>query len=147
MPISITLRFLLRSLLVFLLSAPIIVLLLSVQIVPSVPAGEVLNPEEISRIEQLLLKTAPRSPGIASLQNIQLSAEELNLILRYGLNLMNLSPSLTDSCIPNGCIPSMSELFPLLTDILTPPLPDPPPAPLPHLPDPFPDLLPNWPPF
>jgi hypothetical protein len=93
MPISITLRFLVRSLLVFLLSAPIIVLLLSVQIVPSVPAGEVLNPEEISRIEQLLLKTAPRSPGIASLQNIQLSAEELNLILRYGLNLMNLSPA------------------------------------------------------
>lgn len=94
MPILVTLRFLVRSLLVFLLSAPFIVFLLSVQKVPNIPAGESLNPEEISRIEQLLVETVPRSPGIAGLQNLQLSAEELNLILRYGLNLINLSPTL-----------------------------------------------------
>ena len=116
MPILVTLRFLFRSLLVFILSAPAIVLLLSVQTVPSVPASESLNAEEISQIEQLLLKTAPRSPGIASLQNLQLSAEELNLILRYGLNLTNLSPAWAAQLSIEGEALSASFSFKLLAE-------------------------------
>ena len=116
MPILVTLRFLFRSLLVFILSAPAIVLLLSVQTVPSVPASESLNAEEISQIEQLLLKTAPRSLGIASLQNLQLSAEELNLILRYGLNLTNLSPAWAAQLSIEGEALSAAFSFELLAE-------------------------------
>jgi hypothetical protein len=92
MPVLNTLRIFLRPLIVFLLSAPVVVLLLSVQTGPSVPAGEFLNAEEMSRIEQLLLDAAPSSPGTPGLQELQLNIDELNLLLRYGLNLMNLSP-------------------------------------------------------
>ena len=93
MPVLNTLRIFLRPFIVFLLSAPIVVLLLAVQTGPKVPAGESLSAEEMFRIEQLLLDSAPGSPGTPGLQELQLNIDELNLLVRYGLNLLNLSPS------------------------------------------------------
>ncbi len=85
-------RLLLLPLLVLLLIAPVIVLLLSVQTGASVGSQPALSANELSRIEQLLLETAPQSPSSASLQRMRLDAEELNLLLRYSVDVMNLSP-------------------------------------------------------
>ena len=85
------LSILLRSVLVLLLSAPIIILLLSVQTGPSVVMEQAITGPEISQIESLLIDEAPQSPGDASVQEIALNAQELNLLLRYAIDVMNLS--------------------------------------------------------
>lgn len=87
-------KLLLRPLLVLFLSAPFIVLLLSVQTGPTVTTIQPLSSVEISRIEQLLLASAPQSPANASMQELQLNEDELNLLLRYSVDVMNLSPTL-----------------------------------------------------
>lgn len=84
---------LLRPLLVLLGSAPLVLLLLSVETRPRISNDEPLSPAEISQIEQLLLEGAPQSPSLMSLQRLQLDADELNLLLRYGVDVMNLSPA------------------------------------------------------
>ena len=83
---------LLLSLLVILLSGPFIVLLLAVQTEPDVTNPPALTSNEISRVEQLLLKNAPQSPSARSEQNLQLNADELNLLLSYSINMTRLSP-------------------------------------------------------
>ncbi|PCI75505.1 MAG: hypothetical protein COB20_12730 [SAR86 cluster bacterium] len=82
---------LLRTLVVLLLSAPVIVLLLSIETSPSHVAEQQFSDEELSRIETLLLESAPQSPSNVSRHELQLNAEELNLLLRYAANIMNLS--------------------------------------------------------
>ena len=74
------------------LSGPFIVLLLAVQTEPAVTNAPALTSNEISRIEQLLLKSAPQSPSARSEQNLQLNADELNLLLSYSINMTRLSP-------------------------------------------------------
>lgn len=76
--------------LVLLLSAPIIILLLSVQTSPSVVVDRTISSQEISQIETILLESAPQSQTNAALQEIQLNARELNLLLRYSGNVMRL---------------------------------------------------------
>ena len=83
---------LLLSLLVILLSGPFIVFLLAVQTEPAVTNAPPLTSNEISRVEQLLLKNAPQSPSARSEQNLQLNADELNLLLSYSINMTRLSP-------------------------------------------------------
>jgi len=83
---------LLRPVLALLLSAPVIIFLLSVQTEPTVTATRALDPDEISQLEQLILDSAPQNPTNPSLQQIQLDANELNLLLRYSVDVMNLSP-------------------------------------------------------
>ena len=83
---------LLLSLLVILLCGPFIVFLLAVQTEPAVTNAPPLTSNEISRVEQLLLKNAPQSPSARSEQNLQLNADELNLLLSYGINMTRLSP-------------------------------------------------------
>ena len=86
------LRHFLRAFLVLLVSAPIVILLLSVQTAPSVSIEQSLSPAEISRIERLLLENAPESPGSEQQQEIHLDSEELNLLLRYALEITNQTP-------------------------------------------------------
>lgn len=74
------------------LSGPFIVLLLAVQTEPAVTNPPALTSNEISRVEQLLLKSAPQSPSARSEQNLQLNADELNLLLSYSINMTRLSP-------------------------------------------------------
>ena len=82
---------LLRTLVVLLLSTPVIVLLLSIETSPSLVAEQRFTDEELSRIETLLLESTPQSPSIASRHELQVNSEELNLLLRYAVNIMNLS--------------------------------------------------------
>ena len=74
------------------LSGPFIVLLLAVQTEPAVTTAPALTSNEISRVEQLLLRSAPQSPSARSEQNLQLNADELNLLLSYSINMTRLSP-------------------------------------------------------
>ena len=82
---------LLRTIVVLLLSTPIIVLLLAIETSPRHVAKQYFSGEELSRIETLLLESTPRSPSYASRHELQLTSEELNLLLRYAVNIMNLS--------------------------------------------------------
>lgn len=84
----------LRAFLVLLVSAPIVVLLLSVETSRSVDVEESISPTEVSRIERLLLENAPESPGSEQQKDIRLSSEELNLLLRYALEITNQTPQL-----------------------------------------------------
>ncbi len=83
---------LLLSLLVILLSGTFILLLFAVQTEPAVTNAPTLTSNEISRVEQLLLKNAPQSPSARSEQNLQLNADELNLLLSYSINMTRLTP-------------------------------------------------------
>lgn len=83
-------RVLLRSLLALLLSAPIILLVLALQTTSSVPVPASLDRGEIARIEQMLLENTPQSPANASQQQLHLNADELNLLLRYGIEVLGL---------------------------------------------------------
>ena len=82
---------LLRTLAVLLLSTPVILLLLAIETSPSHVAEKQFSSKELSRIEALLLESTPRSPSYASRHELQLNSEELNLLLRYAANIMNLS--------------------------------------------------------
>jgi hypothetical protein len=81
-----------RALLVLLISAPIVVLILAIESGPSVPDQQAISPEDISHIERLLLENAPRSPDSEQQQEIRLNGEELNLLLRYALEITNQAP-------------------------------------------------------
>jgi hypothetical protein len=84
---------LLRPIVVQLLSAPVIALLLSIETSPNLVIEQQFSGQELNRIETLLLESTPQSPGNASLQELQLDSEELNLLLRYAVSIMNLSAS------------------------------------------------------
>lgn len=86
-------RVLLNSVLVLLLSTPIIVLVLALQTTPSVAVQESLTRGEIAKIEQLLLENTPQSPGNAGSQQLHLDAAELNLLARYGFEALGLAPN------------------------------------------------------
>ncbi len=86
-------KLLLGSVIALALSAPAIVLLLSVETSPSLITKQQVSTDEISKIETLLLENTPQTPNTAGLQELQLDAEELNLLLRYAVNIMNLSPN------------------------------------------------------
>jgi len=83
-------RVLLTSVLALLLSAPILLLVLALQTTPSVPQQALLDPNEISRIEQMLLENTPQSPTNPGQQQLHLDADELNLLLRYGVEVLGL---------------------------------------------------------
>ncbi len=83
-------RVLLTSVLALLLSAPILLLVLALQTTPSVPQQALLDPNEISRIEQMLLENTPQSLTNPGQQQLHLDADELNLLLRYGVEVLGL---------------------------------------------------------
>lgn len=81
-------RGLLQSLLALLLSSPIILLVLTLQTTPAVTARPALDSNEIALIEQILLENTPQSPANASQQQLHIDADELNLLLRYGIEVL-----------------------------------------------------------
>ncbi len=83
---------LLRTLVVLLLSAPVIVLLLAIETSPRLVTEQQLTSEELNRIETLLLESTPQTPANAGVQELHLNSQELNLLLRYAIDIMNLSP-------------------------------------------------------
>ena len=92
MPLSRLIKLLLRSLLALLISSPFVVLLLALQSERLVPANAPLSAMELNEVEQLLLESAPQSTLTASSRELQLSSEELNLLQRYGFQVMGLLP-------------------------------------------------------
>jgi uncharacterized protein YpmS len=87
-------RYLLRSLAVLLLSAPIIVLLISLQTGATVGLKPELTNLEISQVQQLLLESAPRNPNSPSIQHVILAREQLDILLRYSIELVDISTPL-----------------------------------------------------
>jgi hypothetical protein len=92
MPLSRIINLLLRSLLALLISSPFIFLLLALQSERLVPANAVLSAAELNEVEQLLLESAPESTLAPSRRQLQLSSRELNLLQRYGFQVMGLLP-------------------------------------------------------
>ncbi len=124
MPISRILRLLLRPLIVLAASTPITMLLLSIETGPIVNSADSLTAEEITRIEQLLIESAPSSPGTPGRQSIDLNVDELNLFLNYGLNLLDLSRAwATQLSLEEGLLQSevsieiLSDWIPLYLNI------------------------------
>ncbi|MFT4861468.1 MAG: hypothetical protein ACI95C_000678 [Pseudohongiellaceae bacterium] len=74
-----------KTVLVLILSAPVVLLLASIQATRLVPASGNLAPSEISAVQNLLVENAPASTNYGTEQEIELSQDELNLLLRYGL--------------------------------------------------------------
>ena len=73
-------------------SAPFVLLLLAIQSQPLVPPSLPLSAAEMTEVERLLLDSAPTSTARVSQQQLQLDRNELNLLLRYGLQVMALTP-------------------------------------------------------
>ena len=124
MPISRILRLLLRPLIVLAASTPITMLLLSIETGPTVSSADSLTAEEMTRIEQLLIESAPSSPGTPGRQSIDLNVDELNLFLDYGLNLLDLSRAwATQLSLEEGLLQSevsieiLSDWIPLYLNI------------------------------
>lgn len=117
---------LIRPLLVLLGSAPLVLILLAVETRPSLSTDAPLNRAEISQIERFLLDIAPQSPQSVSVQRLQLTAAELNLLLRYSVNVMNLSPkwaarlSLGENALSSQLSVNLSQgLIPLFLNVRT----------------------------
>ena len=124
MPISRLLRLLLLTLIDLAASTPIIILLLSTETGPIVNSADSLTAEEITRIEQLLIESAPSSPDTPGRQSIDLNVDELNLFLDYGLNLLDLSRAwATQLSLEEGLLQSevsieiLSDWIPLYLNI------------------------------
>ncbi|MEQ8314360.1 MAG: hypothetical protein RL839_15855 [Gammaproteobacteria bacterium] len=95
MTLSRTLGIALRLLLILVISSPFIVTLLVIQTERAVPSSSTLNTTELDVIERLLLDAAPSSTAQVSQQTAELNSGELNLLLRYGLQVLNLAPQWT----------------------------------------------------
>lgn len=84
------LRIFFRTLLVLLLSTPLIALLLALQGDAGVPVASPLSAEEVSRVERIIVENAPGSVSSTTEQTVGLDQEELNLLLRYAMELLQL---------------------------------------------------------
>jgi len=84
----------LKAFLVALISLPVIALMITLQTSPHLTVNPQLSPQDVARVQQLILDSAPQRPGSSSLQELQLSNEELNLLLQYGVELLQPSPLL-----------------------------------------------------
>ena len=85
-------RMALMPLFVTFVSVPIVLLLLLLSNTPVLAPLPVLSPAELAQLEKILLENAPESTTRASKKSISLDTEELNLLLRYGIQLFELSP-------------------------------------------------------
>lgn len=92
MPTTRLLRLALRPLLVLLVSIPFIVLVLALETAPEFEPQPNLSASDLNKIEQILLESAPESRFRVSQQQVRLDADQLNLMLRYGLQLLELTP-------------------------------------------------------
>ena len=81
---------LLRAALIAILCLPLVLVLLTVQFRPGVSPAPGLTTAETTGIEQLIVANAPANVSNTTLQNLQLNANELSLLLRYALEILNL---------------------------------------------------------
>lgn len=88
---------LIRSVLIFLLSAPVIILLLSLQATPSIAPDRPLQASEMARLEQLFVDATPQSPTNPGVHRVVLGKDDLNLLARYGIETLNLAPDWTSN--------------------------------------------------
>lgn len=86
-------RYFVQTIAVLLLSTPLVLLLMALQSEPAVPAAPALGDVELSLVENLLISNAPGDINSTTLQQLSLSADELNLLLRYAIELLNLQTS------------------------------------------------------
>ncbi len=93
MPLSRIIGLALRLLLVLLISTPFMAALLALQTERFVAPNEALDSSELDQVERLLLESAPASTARPSQQSVVLNQNDLNLLLRYGLQVTNLSPA------------------------------------------------------
>ncbi len=84
-----------KSIAVLLLSTPVILLVMILQTAPQTPAAGPLTTEELARIEQFLLEATPQAPATPSQHHVLLNTEQLNLLLRYGIEWLDLRPGWT----------------------------------------------------
>ena len=108
-----------KALLVLMLSSPIAVILLALQSHPTVPPNKSLTSAEIVQIEQLLLNNVPQNVSNQGLQEVSLSDEELNLLLRYAGEILESEPQLSgrillpeNSMLTEISIPLTSRIIP-----------------------------------
>ncbi len=83
---------LIRSVMVMLFSAPVILLVMILQTAPLAPSSTTLSTQELARIEQFLLDATPQSPTATSEHHVHLNQEQLNLVFRYGIEWLALQP-------------------------------------------------------
>ncbi|MCI5107792.1 MAG: hypothetical protein MRY76_13845 [Pseudomonadales bacterium] len=81
-----------KALLIFLVSLPVILLLVILETEPSIPASETLQPAEMARLEQFFLEATPQSPGNPGPHQVRVSAGELDLLARYASQTLGLAP-------------------------------------------------------
>ena len=79
------------SLLVLLISLPVVLLLLVLDSEPSLAPLPALSSSELNQLEDILLENAPESTSRTSQKSITLDTEELHLLLRYSAQLLTAS--------------------------------------------------------
>ena len=84
-------RYFLRSSIVFLLSSPFVILLLTLQTRPTIPENRPLTAREVSIVENLILSIAPESLSEPSLEDASLNTSDINLLIRHSLRMSGLS--------------------------------------------------------
>ena len=114
MQITRLLRLTLKPLMVFLVSIPFIVLVMALETAPEFEPQPYLSASELGEIERILLESAPESMSRVSQQQVRLDVGQLNLMLRYGLQLLQLTPrsagqiALEDSLVSTNLSISLS---------------------------------------
>ena len=84
-------RYFLRSLMVLLLTSPLIILVITLQIWPAIPENTPLTAREVSIVENLILNIAPESLNESSVEEASLDTSDVNLLIRHSLRLTGLS--------------------------------------------------------
>ena len=84
-------RYFLRSSMVLLLTSPLIILVITLQIGPAIPENTPLTAREISIVENLILNIAPESLNESSVEEASLDTSDVNLLIRHSLRLTGLS--------------------------------------------------------
>jgi len=107
-----------KAFLVLMLSFPIALILLALQSHPTVPPNKSLNSVEIVQIEQLLLNNVPQNVSNQGLQEVNLSNEELNLLLRYAGEILESEPHLSGRILLSANMMSTEISIPLISSII-----------------------------
>ena len=88
-----------KLLIALLLGLPLVLLLLTLQLTPSVPASRSIDDDDIRAIEQLIVDNAPKQISSIDQRRLQLNREEMNLLAAFALQtipgLQDLSADVT----------------------------------------------------
>lgn len=88
-----------KLLIALLLGLPVVLLLLTLQLTPSVPASRSIDDDDIRAIEQLIVDNAPKQISSIDQRRLQLNREEMNLLAAFALQtipgLQDLSADVT----------------------------------------------------